>query len=63
MPVNVHFGLALVVADACLRFVILLGVGTVVAVDAILTDEQEADLTKRFLAEVAGSQVQICSAL
>lgn len=39
------------------------GVGTVVAVDEVLSDKQKADLARRFLAEVAGNQVTVCRAL
>ncbi|CDJ35963.1 subtilisin-like protease, putative [Eimeria mitis] len=51
------------VAQVRLRFCTSLGVGTIAAVDEILTDQQKVDLTKRFLTEVAGAQTQICSAL
>ena len=46
-----------------LRLFISLGVGTIAAVDEVLTDQQRVDLTKKFLAEVAGAQTQICSAV
>ncbi|CDJ47484.1 subtilisin-like protease, putative [Eimeria brunetti] len=39
------------------------GVGTVAAVDEVLTDQQKVELAKRFLAEVAGAQTQVCSAV
>ncbi|OEH77755.1 putative subtilisin-like protease [Cyclospora cayetanensis] len=39
------------------------GVGTIVVADEALSDQQKADLAKRFLTEVAGSQTTVCAAL